>query len=115
MHFLASSLLIGRLPTSRRMKDCGKKVFLATNSGYEYSNTVCIGEGLPTSRPLVRISRVTVRFTYITLQIMSFLFSDVPGADWKSYFEVIIVDARKPLFFAGGMTRAAWQTAGWYS
>lgn len=34
---------------------------------------------------------------------MTFLFADFTDTDWKQYFDVIIVDARKPLFFAGGM------------
>lgn len=37
------------------------------------------------------------------VQIMTFLFADFTDTDWKQYFDVIIVDARKPLFFAGGV------------
>lgn len=58
-----------------RMRENGKKVFLLTNSGYKYTD-----------------------------QIMSYLFS-LPSCQsrrWTSYFDFIIVDARKPLFFGEG-------------
>jgi len=54
-----------------------KKTFLLTNSDYAY-----------------------------TAQIMSYLF-DIPSEnkkDWKEYFDYILVDARKPLFFGEGTT-----------
>ncbi|NXE57700.1 5NTC nucleotidase, partial [Casuarius casuarius] len=62
-----------------RMKEVGK-VFLATNSDYGYTDA-----------------------------IMSYLF-DFGGEDetgsprrpWRSYFDLIVVDTRKPLFFAEG-------------
>ncbi|XP_025941026.1 cytosolic purine 5'-nucleotidase-like isoform X1 [Apteryx rowi] len=62
-----------------RMKEVGK-VFLATNSDYSYTDA-----------------------------IMSYLF-DFSGKDeagspqrpWRSYFDLIVVDTRKPLFFAEG-------------
>jgi len=58
-----------------RMKDDGKKLFLATNSEYWYT------EG-----------------------VMTYLF-DVPSANgksWRDFFDVSIVDSRKPLFFEEG-------------
>ncbi|KAM4883660.1 cytosolic purine 5'-nucleotidase-like isoform 4-T5 [Sylvia borin] len=62
-----------------RMKEVGK-VFLATNSDYTYTDA-----------------------------IMSYLFdfsnedkADVPQRPWRSYFDLIVVDTRKPLFFAEG-------------
>ncbi|XP_076372635.1 5' nucleotidase B isoform X6 [Tachypleus tridentatus] len=58
-----------------RMRENGKKVFLLTNSEYSY-----------------------------TEKIMSYLF-DFPSCnkrDWKSYFDYILVDAKKPLFFSEG-------------
>ncbi|NXL67488.1 5NTC nucleotidase, partial [Chordeiles acutipennis] len=62
-----------------RMKEVGK-VFLATNSDYNYTDA-----------------------------IMSYLFnfSDGDKAEtlqrpWRSYFDLIVVDTRKPLFFAEG-------------
>ncbi|XP_022252149.1 cytosolic purine 5'-nucleotidase-like [Limulus polyphemus] len=58
-----------------RMRENGKKVFLLTNSAYSY-----------------------------TEEIMTYLF-DFPscnGRDWKSYFDYILVDAKKPLFFSEG-------------
>ncbi|XP_039624557.1 cytosolic purine 5'-nucleotidase-like isoform X3 [Polypterus senegalus] len=62
-----------------RMKEVAK-VFLATNSDYSYTNA-----------------------------IMNFLFdhpdssnTDAPKTSWMSYFDLIVVDARKPLFFGEG-------------
>ncbi|XP_035672040.1 cytosolic purine 5'-nucleotidase-like isoform X7 [Branchiostoma floridae] len=63
-----------------RMREAGAKVFLVTNSDYWY-----------------------------TEKVMTFLFdlphgptNDAPWRPWKSYFDAIIVDARKPLFFGEG-------------
>ncbi|NWX76900.1 5NTC nucleotidase, partial [Alca torda] len=62
-----------------RMKEVGK-VFLATNSDYDYTDA-----------------------------IMSYLFdfsdgdkAETPQRPWRSYFDLIVVDTRKPLFFAEG-------------
>ncbi|NXN40325.1 5NTC nucleotidase, partial [Rhinoptilus africanus] len=62
-----------------RMKEVGK-VFLATNSDYNYTDA-----------------------------IMSYLFNfsdgdkaKTPQRPWRSYFDLIVVDTRKPLFFAEG-------------
>merc|ERR1712226_1250471 len=61
----------------QRMKDHGKKIFLLTNSDYKYTNG-----------------------------IMKYLFDfeelGENRGDWKSYFDLIVVDARKPKFFAEG-------------
>lgn len=57
------------------MRENGKKIFLLTNSEYPF-----------------------------TEKVMSYLF-DVPSAKnrpWKFYFDYIVVDARKPLFFDEG-------------
>lgn len=69
-----------RLPMLfHRMHDNGKITFLLTNSDYSY-----------------------------TEKIMSYLF-DFPhlkkaNKDWKTYFDYILVDAKKPLFFGEGTT-----------
>lgn len=55
-----------------RMRAHGSKVFLATNSGYQYSN-----------------------------KVMSYMLND-DKRDWTSYFDYIVVDAKKPLFFEEG-------------
>ncbi|CAF0851050.1 unnamed protein product [Brachionus calyciflorus] len=55
-----------------RMHENNTKVFLMTNSGYDYTD-----------------------------KIMSYLLNDT-GRDWKTYFDYIVVDAKKPLFFAEG-------------
>lgn len=64
-----------RLPTLLdRLRNQGTKVFLATNSDYVYTNSV-----------------------------MTYLLNDsASGRVWTSYFDYIVVDARKPLFFTEG-------------
>ncbi|XP_036318318.1 cytosolic purine 5'-nucleotidase isoform X1 [Rhagoletis pomonella] len=70
-----------RLPmVLSRIRESGAKVFLLTNSDYKYTNI-----------------------------IMSYLFDfehgarpDEPHRNWKTYFDVIVVDAAKPLFFGEG-------------
>ncbi|XP_043660678.1 cytosolic purine 5'-nucleotidase isoform X3 [Drosophila teissieri] len=70
-----------RLPTVlSRIRESGAKLFMLTNSDYTYTN-----------------------------EIMTYLFDfphgatpDEPHRDWKTYFDVIVVDARKPLFFDEG-------------
>ncbi|XP_052831811.1 cytosolic purine 5'-nucleotidase isoform X2 [Octopus bimaculoides] len=57
-----------------RMRFHGTKVFLATNSDYNYTNNV-----------------------------MSYLLNDAEeGRNWTTYFDYIVVDAKKPLFFTEG-------------
>ncbi|XP_054197425.1 5'-nucleotidase domain-containing protein 4 isoform X21 [Homo sapiens] len=60
-----------------KMKEVGK-VFLATNSSYNYTNA-----------------------------IMTYLFSiseaEASGRPWRSYFDLIVVDTQKPHFFAEGL------------
>lgn len=70
-----------RLPmVLSRIRDSGAKLFLLTNSDYRFTD-----------------------------RIMTFLFDFPHGAkpgephrDWKTYFDTIVVDARKPLFFGEG-------------
>ncbi|KFQ70521.1 Cytosolic purine 5'-nucleotidase, partial [Phaethon lepturus] len=73
----------------RRMKEVGK-VFLATNSDYNYTDA-----------------------------IMSYLFdfsngdkAETPQRPWRSYFDLIVVDTRKPLFFAEGTVLRQVNTVG---
>ncbi|XP_025263980.1 cytosolic purine 5'-nucleotidase isoform X2 [Camponotus floridanus] len=63
-----------------RIRESGAKVFLLTNSDYVFTD-----------------------------KIMTYLFDfphgarpDEPHRDWKTYFDAIVVDARKPLFFGEG-------------
>ncbi|PNF14119.1 Cytosolic purine 5'-nucleotidase [Cryptotermes secundus] len=63
-----------------RIRESGAKVFLLTNSDYRFTD-----------------------------EIMTYLFDfphgarpDEPHRDWKTYFDTIVVDARKPLFFGEG-------------
>jgi len=60
--------------TLHKLRSSGKKLFLLTNSGWDYTHA-----------------------------LMSFLFSgDMPEyADWLSCFELVIVSAHKPAFFTG--------------
>ncbi|XP_058445331.1 cytosolic purine 5'-nucleotidase isoform X3 [Malaya genurostris] len=70
-----------RLPmVLSHIRESGAKIFLLTNSDYNFTN-----------------------------RIMTFLFDFPHGAkpedphrDWKTYFDTIVVDARKPLFFGEG-------------
>ncbi|KAL1122448.1 hypothetical protein AAG570_002779 [Ranatra chinensis] len=70
-----------RLPMFlHRIRESGAKVFLLTNSDYCFTN-----------------------------KIMTYLFDfphgakpDEPHRDWKTYFDIIVVDAKKPLFFGEG-------------
>ncbi|GFS05654.1 cytosolic purine 5'-nucleotidase [Elysia marginata] len=66
-----------RLPTLlTRLHQQGKKVFLATNSDYKYTN-----------------------------KLMTYLFdteSNSEKREWISFFDFIVVDAKKPLFFSQG-------------
>ncbi|KFB41870.1 AGAP000380-PA-like protein [Anopheles sinensis] len=70
-----------RLPmVLSRIRESGAKLFLLTNSDYNFTD-----------------------------RIMTFLFDfphgakpDEPHRDWKTYFDTIVVDARKPLFFGEG-------------
>ncbi|CAH0552528.1 unnamed protein product [Brassicogethes aeneus] len=63
-----------------RLRESGAKTFLLTNSDYNFTN-----------------------------KIMTYLFDFPHGArptdphrNWKTYFDIIVVDARKPLFFGEG-------------
>nr|CAD7588684.1 unnamed protein product [Timema genevievae] len=67
-------------PEYTRIRESGAKVFLLTNSEYCFTD-----------------------------KIMTYLFDfphgarlDEPHRNWKSYFDTIVVDARKPLFFGEG-------------
>lgn len=70
-----------RLPmVLSRIRESGAKLFLLTNSDYNFTD-----------------------------KIMTFLFDfphgakpEEPHRDWKTYFDTIVVDARKPLFFGEG-------------
>lgn len=70
-----------RLPmVLSRIRESGAKLFLLTNSDYKFTDC-----------------------------IMTFLFDfphgakpEEPHRDWKTYFDTIVVDARKPLFFGEG-------------
>ncbi|XP_017752863.1 PREDICTED: cytosolic purine 5'-nucleotidase [Eufriesea mexicana] len=70
-----------RLPMFlNRIRESGAKVFLLTNSDYVFTD-----------------------------KIMTYLFDfphgakpDEPHRNWKTYFDTIVVDARKPLFFGEG-------------
>lgn len=36
------------------------------------------------------------------IQLLHYTQEDQPHRDWKTYFDIIVVDARKPLFFGEG-------------
>lgn len=70
-----------RLPmVLARIRESGAKVFILTNSDYNFTN-----------------------------KIMTYLFdfphgakTDEPHRNWRTYFDIIVCDARKPLFFGEG-------------
>ncbi|XP_064163263.1 cytosolic purine 5'-nucleotidase-like isoform X2 [Anguilla rostrata] len=62
-----------------RIKEVAK-VFLATNSDYSYTEAI---------------------MEYL-LDFPQFHKPGTPKRSWRSYFDLIVVDTRKPLFFAGG-------------
>ncbi len=59
--------------TLHRFRSAGKRLFLLTNSGYDYTNAV---------------------MSYLLDQKLP----DYPS--WRNYFNVVVVDAKKPTFFA---------------
>lgn len=63
-----------------RIRESGARPFLLTNSEYSFTN-----------------------------KIMTYLFDfphgakpDEPHRNWRTYFDIVVVDARKPLFFGEG-------------
>lgn len=63
-----------------RIRESGAKLFILTNSDYNFTN-----------------------------KIMTYLFDfphgakfDEPHRSWRTYFDIVVVDARKPLFFGEG-------------
>lgn len=63
-----------------RLRQSGRKLFIATNSGYQYTS---------------KIMRYLLNFPEVNQP-------DNPRKEWKTYFDYIIVDAKKPLFFQEG-------------
>eukprot|EP00698_Gefionella_okellyi_P013160 TRINITY_DN3589_c0_g1_i1.p1 TRINITY_DN3589_c0_g1~~TRINITY_DN3589_c0_g1_i1.p1 ORF type:complete len:356 (-),score=97.55 TRINITY_DN3589_c0_g1_i1:656-1723(-) len=60
----------------QRLHECGSKVFLLTNSDWSYTDP-----------------------------LMAYLLANPESPSqrsWRDYFDIVIVDARKPLFFGGG-------------
>ena len=70
-----------RLPQLlHRIRECGRKVFIITNSDYQYTNDI---------------------MTYL----FDFPHGPEPGMShkpWLEYFDVVVCDAQKPLFFGEG-------------
>ncbi|CAI9584249.1 unnamed protein product [Staurois parvus] len=63
-----------------RMREVGK-IFLATNSDYKYTDAI---------------------MSYLFGHDKEDKYKDPTGKRWRSYFDLIVVDTRKPLFFAEG-------------
>ncbi|XP_035672039.1 cytosolic purine 5'-nucleotidase-like isoform X6 [Branchiostoma floridae] len=83
-----------------RMREAGAKVFLVTNSDYWYTEKVMtflfdLPHGPTDSNGYIPYNGPTIKSTGKTK-------NDAPWRPWKSYFDAIIVDARKPLFFGEG-------------
>uniref|UniRef100_A0A8C7PT96 Cytosolic purine 5'-nucleotidase n=1 Tax=Oncorhynchus mykiss TaxID=8022 RepID=A0A8C7PT96_ONCMY len=75
-HVLSLSLIKAKLPLLLSRMNEVAKVFLATNSDYKY--------------------------THVSPQICVVLQHGTSHRPWQSYFDLILVDARKPLFFGEG-------------
>ena len=67
-------------------------MFLATNSDYQYTHAI-MTYLFDVALPDVRL-HVTLRSSHDS--------QGQPKADWKSYFDLIIVSAKKPAFFEEG-------------
>ncbi|XP_078668539.1 cytosolic purine 5'-nucleotidase-like isoform X3 [Branchiostoma floridae x Branchiostoma belcheri] len=83
-----------------RMREAGTKVFLVTNSDYWYTEKVMtylfdFSHGPTDSNGYIPNNGPTIQPT-------GKMKNDAPWRPWKSYFDAIIVDARKPLFFGEG-------------
>ncbi|XP_066278220.1 cytosolic purine 5'-nucleotidase-like isoform X3 [Branchiostoma lanceolatum] len=83
-----------------RMREAGAKVFLVTNSDYWYTEKVMtylfdFPHGPTDSNGYIPNNGPTIKPT-------GKMKNDAPWRPWKSYFDAIIVDARKPLFFGEG-------------
>ncbi|KAF4521533.1 hypothetical protein B566_EDAN009501 [Ephemera danica] len=78
-----------RLPTVlSRIRESGAKTFLLTNSDYRFTN---------------RIMTYLFDFPHgAQLYSQWRTLPDEPHRDWKTYFDYIVVDACKPLFFGEG-------------
>ncbi|XP_063788023.1 5'-nucleotidase domain-containing protein 4-like isoform X2 [Pseudophryne corroboree] len=109
-----------------RMREVGK-TFLATNSDYKYTNVIMsylFADGND-DKPLPRFFQETVAFFrthpenvqfpprnthFLSITLRSSerrkkpcnALKDPKKKSWRSYFDLIVVDTRKPLFFAEG-------------
>ena len=97
----------------RSMKDHGATVFLATNSDYPYTQAVMtyLFDVEPSD---VRFHNAIFIFMFILLSVLVVLvcfrlsvcmLKYAQGStkrNWKAYFDLIVVSAKKPLFFEEG-------------
>ncbi|NWJ06101.1 5NTC nucleotidase, partial [Crypturellus undulatus] len=81
-----------------RMREVAK-VFLATNSDYSYTDAI-----MSYLFDLGGEDKVSARSGGVTSAVPRAPGSDAvtPQRPWRSYFDLIVVDTRKPLFFAEG-------------
>lgn len=85
-----------------RIRQSGAKVFLLTNSDYWFTNMIMTylfdyPHGASVSfNFLVRV------LSFVDRICLSFLQANEPHRDWQTYFDIVVVDARKPLFFSEG-------------
>jgi hypothetical protein len=84
----------GILQCIERLSKAGKELFLITNSPYSFV--------------LVKVTTPPKLFGSLSLFILTFIFNStcrnrgmtlMLGKEWEKYFDVVIVNARKPMFF----------------
>jgi len=100
-----------RLPMLlHRMRASGAKVFLLTNSEYWYTEKIMTylfdyPHGALVKQKNLLMLLIPTSFKRLEICILS-LFSFLQPKDvhrnWKTYFDCIVLDARKPLFFKEG-------------
>ena len=86
------------LSYSVRLKESGRKLFIATNSDYAYTQKIMTYMFDFPHGPKVISSIYCFLFLYSLILFQPGL----PHQSWKNYFDYIIVDANKPLFFMEG-------------
>lgn len=80
-----------------RLRESGAKLFLLTNSDYNFTNKIMTFLfDFPHGAKVCKNSCLTIFADFVLFQ------PDEPHRDWKTYFDYIVVDACKPLFFGEG-------------
>nr|CAD7423552.1 unnamed protein product [Timema monikensis] len=84
-----------------RIRESGAKVFLLTNSEYCFTDKIMTYLFDFPHGARVSLS-VKSKIDIVIWRGVLSMYLDEPHRNWKSYFDTIVVDARKPLFFGEG-------------